>query len=161
MKAYTVLLLCLFLYGLYGCADTAHTGIDRQGDIELVGMVNNIGVENAIIAQHTLYPYHFEPDGAKLNELGLSDLKVLTRHFREHSGTLNIRRGETNHEIYEARLLYVIDKLRTAGIEKERVEILDGMPGGSGMASEQVVKVLEKVATTPLADKGWSIGTGQ
>ena len=31
----------------------------RQLDMGLVNTLNNIGVEEAILAQHTLYPYHF------------------------------------------------------------------------------------------------------
>jgi hypothetical protein len=158
MRAYTVATVVGVLVTVTGCRQDMHSGTGRAGDIQLVSMVNNIAVENAIITQHTLYPYHFEPAGAKLNELGLSDLDVLIRHYREHAGTLNLRRGETSNEVYQARILYVIDRLRKAGIERERVEIKDGMAGGPGMASEQVVEVMKKASATPLQEKGWSMG---
>jgi len=103
-------------------------------------------VENAIIAQHTLYPYHFVPDGERLNELGRRDFSVLARHFAEHTGSLNIRRGKTPAELYEARVSFVIESLKEAGIGTGRVRISDHMPGGSGMPSERVVTILQKTA---------------
>ena len=158
MKVYTTITLCLMLCALTGCNQNPAREIDRLGDIELVSVVNNIAVENAIVTQHTLYPYHFEPNGAKLNELGLSDLEVLIRHYNDHPGTLNIRRGEATGEVYQARVQYVLDKLRGGGIARERVAIQDGLPGGPGMATEQVVKVLEKSASTALKEQGGIMG---
>jgi hypothetical protein len=101
-------------------------------------------VENAIIAEHTLYPYHFVPDGDELNELGRRDFSVLARHFTEQTGSLNIRRGTTVPGLYEARVTVVIESLKEAGIDVSRVRLSDGMPGGSGMPSERVVTILQK-----------------
>jgi len=128
-----------------GCQENLHESQgDRNLDVELVNSLNNIGVDNAIIAQHTLYPYHFASNGEELNELGLRDLSVLARHFAEHEGTLNVRRGETTPELYEARVTYVIEELKKAGVDTGRMGIADGMPGGSGMPSERVVTIVEK-----------------
>jgi len=116
----------------------------RKLDTELVNVLNNIGVENAIIAQHTLYPYHFVQDGETLNTLGDRDLGVLARHFQEHPGTLNIRRGDVPDELYDARVTHAVEKLKQCGVKIDRVSVSDGVPGGTGMPSERVVMILDQ-----------------
>ncbi|UCD49273.1 MAG: hypothetical protein JSW27_17290 [Phycisphaerales bacterium] len=145
MRWYGVLAVCLVCGLSVGCQENLHESqSDRNLDVELVNTLNNLGVENAIVAQHTLYPYHFVLDAEELNELGRRDLSVLARHFREHEGTLNVRRGKTSPELYEARLTYVIEELTEAGVDTDRMVVADGMPGGDGMASERVVTIMEK-----------------
>jgi hypothetical protein len=128
-----------------GCEEDARVTANRRLDTELVRTLNNIGIENAILAQHTLYPYHFVVDGEQLNELGQRDFAVLARHFTEHPGLLNVRQGDgIAPELYKARIAYVTSRLKEAGIDPQRMSISDGMPGGSGMRSEQVVTILQK-----------------
>ncbi len=77
--------ICLACGLLSGCQENRETaGPTKNLDMELVRTLNNIGVENAIIAQHTLYPYHFVADGETLNDLGQRDFAVLARHYAEH-----------------------------------------------------------------------------
>jgi hypothetical protein len=132
-----------------GCQEDAKTAADKRLDTELVKTLNNIGVENAIITQHTLYPYHFVVGGDGLNELGQRDFAVLARHFAAHPGVLNVRRAEeTPSELYQARVAHVTGRLKEAGVEPERVNISDGMPGGTGLRSEKVVTILQKATET-------------
>jgi len=132
---------------LGGCEEDARTAADRRLDQELVRTINNIGVENAIITQHTLYPYHFVVGGEKLNDLGQRDFAVLTRHFTEYPGLLNVRREEgVSPELYQARVAFVTSRLKDAGIDPARVSISDGMPGGPGLPAERVVTILQKSA---------------
>lgn len=138
-------IICLACILLVGCNENqAGNPTEKNLDAELVNTLNNIGVENAIIAQHTLYPYHFVADGAGLNDLGQRDLMVLARHFKEHPGILNVRRGEEGSELYEARVASVLVRLKEAGVEAGRTRVADGMPGGPGMPSERVVTVFDK-----------------
>lgn len=148
MKRYGILVACLVCGLIVGCEENRYDSRGgRNLDAELVNTLNNIGVENAIITQHTLYPYHFDADGPELNGLGERDLSVLARHFTDKSGTLNVRRGDTPVGLYEARVTNVIEKLKTAGVDTSRLSISDSMPGGTGMPSERVVTILEKAAT--------------
>lgn len=144
MRLCGTLMICLVCGLLAGCEEEATEGkASKNLDVELVNTLNNIGVENAIITQHTLYPYHFVMDGEKLNDLGQRDFGVLAKHFTEHPGLLNVRRGEAGDALYEARVASVMAGLKEAGVETSRVSVSDAMPGGTGMPSERVVTILQ------------------
>ncbi len=145
MRVYCTVAICLTLGLLSGCNDQRTANRENGSlDVELVRTLNNIGVENAIITQHTLYPYHFEANAGELNELGQRDLSVLARHFAEHPGVLNIHRGDVTEELYQKRIAHVLSGLQAAGVEMSRMSISEGMPGGSGMSSERVVTILQR-----------------
>lgn len=142
-----------------GCQErTSREEASKRFDMELVNTLNNVGVEQAILAQHTLYPYHFVTDGEELNQLGQHDLDVLARHFRQYAGTLNIRPGEVPAQLYEARVVHVAERLKQAGVEADRVNIADGMPGGTGMSSERAVIILAATAGGSGRSRGYSGG---
>jgi len=152
MRTSGVVAICLVCAVLCGCREDARTAADRRLDTELVRTLNNIGVENAIITQHTLYPYHFVGDGDKLNELGQRDFAVLARHFADHPGLLNVRSGDgISPDLYQARVTYVTSKLKEAGIAPGRVSVSDGPPGGPGIRAERVVTILQKTSPSETA----------
>lgn len=160
MRLCWTIVVCLFCSLLLGCQENVSEP-DKNIDTELVRTLNNIGVENAIITQHTIYPYHFVTDGEELNELGQRDLAVLTKHFTENAGTLNVRRGQTPAALYEARVAQVVQSLKKAGVDTARVSVSDEMPGGTGMSSERVVTILRQppqglTITTPNRTTGAS-----
>jgi len=132
---------CVFMAG---CAENVQRSQDTELiNSELINSLNDAAIQNAIISQHTLYPYHFMENGAELNELGRHDFAVLTKYFMEHPGSLNIRRADVPADLYEARVNKLVEHWTKAGIKMERVRISDGMPGGPGMPSEKVVTILE------------------
>lgn len=155
-------LLCILTLG---CQQNAEPGPDQHlVNRRLINSYNDTAIENAIISQHTLFPYHFVQNGAELNELGQRDLAVLAGHFMKHPGILNIRRQDISAELYEARINTVRERLRQAGIDVERMSISDGMPGGSGMTSERVLTILEEKSKgsktqTQGSSMGSSMGT--
>ncbi len=138
----TIGIVCSLLAGCEKQVGKEDAG--RKLDVELVNALNNIGMENAIVSQHTLYPYHFVPDGETLNKLGQRDLAVLARHFQNYPGSLNIRRGDTPAELYDARVAYAVQQLKQAGVKTDRLSVSDGMPGGTGVPSERVVMILNE-----------------
>lgn len=150
MRTY-MLLLGLPLAGLMaGCQTPAaepNTGPTAAQDSAANGwMVNSIrdaAINNALLTQHTLFPYHFVTDQAGLNELGRRDLGALVIHFRAGGGELNVRRGGASEELYQARVATVAKLLGEAGIESGRVRIGEALAGGAGMASEEVVRILQ------------------
>jgi len=138
----TICVVCCLLVGCEKRVSKEEAG--KKLDVELVNVLNNIQLENAIVAQHSLYPYHFTQDGAALNALGQRDLAVLARHFVKYPGSLNIRRGDTPVELYDARVAYAVQQLKQGGVATDRLTISDGMPGGTGMPSERVVMILDE-----------------
>lgn len=117
---------------------------ERLMNSKLVNTYNDIAIQNAIISEHTLFPYHFTRNSAELNELGEQDLAVLAAHFANNGGHLNIRQLGAPADLYKARIQVVRAQLKDAGIDMERISISDGMPGGPGMASERVSGILEQ-----------------
>lgn len=145
MRRFCATAVCLVCGLMAACReDLDQSRADKSLDVELVKTLSHVGIENAIISQHTLYPYHFVADGEALNDLGQHDLAVLARHYAEHPGILNIRQAETPSELYTARVAQVTARLKEAGVPVDRMELSDGMPGGPGMASEQVVTILQR-----------------
>jgi hypothetical protein len=165
MKASAVLLflLAVSLFVLpVGCQEEAKppAGPDpRQVNIELMNAFNDIAMQNAIIAQHTLYPYHFINNSARLNELGQRDLDVLAGHFAENPGRLNIRMDGLAADLYRARIDTVTERLAAAGVDMDRVSVSDGMPGGDGMVSERVLIILKKEYVAPAVQTRTRTGT--
>ena len=135
-------ILCAALF--LGCNSP---GQPMTGESELNGRIvesiRDTGINNAIITQHTLYPYHFTPYGAELNELGSRDLGVLATHYKDHPGELGVRRGPTTTDLYRLRLAAVRESLVKAGVNMNRITMADAMPGGKGMSSEQVIHIIE------------------
>ena len=117
---------------------------ERLMNSKLINTYNDIAIQNAIISEHTMFPYHFVKNSAELNELGERDLAVLTAHLAKNGGHLNIRQLGVPAELYAARVGVVHERLKEAGIDMERISISDGMPGGSGMPSEKVLVILEQ-----------------
>jgi hypothetical protein len=130
----------VLLVAIAGCQ---HAAESHAVNVGIVRSVNDMAIQNAILTQQTLYPYHFVNDAPALNELGCCELGVLAAHYREHPGNLNIRQGRTPSHLYRARVGSVMDALAKAGVDTARIHIADGMPGGDGMSSELVLAITE------------------
>lgn len=124
-----------------------------------VESVTDGAINQAIIAQGTLFPYHFDPRAETLNHLGKHDLAVLAEYYREHPGQLSLPRGSLSDGLYERRVATVATALAQSGVQKDRISIANALPGGSGMPSERVVVILENEATQPAATLAGSIGS--
>lgn len=152
------------LFALLGACHSAAVddGVEKRSGPWAGEEIQNASMNNAIIAQHTLYPYHFAAGSAELNELGVRDLDVLVAHFLNAAGDLNVRRGETPQALYEARVRTVLEKLAAAGVPSRSVAVKDGLPGGEGIASERVVEILKgKMSKGTWTTSGTSMtGTG-
>jgi hypothetical protein len=161
MKLSMMITIALFCVLIFGCQEeTAKSPNDHGVNSKLVNTYNDIAIQNAVVSQHTLYPYHFVENGAELNELGQKDLAVLTSHFVKHPGHLNIRKHKTPGDLYQARVNLVRDRLQQAGIANNRISISDGMPGGSGMSSERVLVILEQESEGTSTATSTSMSTG-
>jgi hypothetical protein len=139
------ILLAVLLATLGACQNVNNDTEVTEHDGPWAGdMISNASLNNAIVSQHTLYPYHFVTGSALLNELGQRDLSVLTDHFLRAGGDLNVHRGSAAQPLYDERVKTVLERLAAAGVQSGAVAIKDGLPGGEGLASETVIKILKE-----------------
>jgi hypothetical protein len=131
--------LVVLMTGLYGCQTTKPEPAEVNGAI--VQSFGDMAIENAILRQQTLYAYHFEADGPEPNELGCRELALLGSHYKQRAGMLRVRQGDASTELYQARIDRVRELLSKQGVPPENVSITDGLPGGNGMPSEDVMKI--------------------
>ena len=118
---------------------------------KIVDTYSDLAIQNAIIAQHTLYPYHFVNNSPQLNGLGQRDLSVLVQHFQENPGQLILQQGGTEERLYQSRFQTVYEKLLVGGIPDGKIQITDGMPGGDGIASNSIIEILETEKTEDMS----------
>jgi hypothetical protein len=144
MKTVFVIELALLCVFVCGCNNTHKNPVDEgRMNAGLITAYNDTAMENAIIAQHSLYSYHFVNNSDQLNELGRRDLSILAKHFKEYPGQLDISRDGTSKGLYQARVAYVSGQHNKDGVDISKLTISDGLPGGSGMASSEVVQIKE------------------
>jgi hypothetical protein len=138
---------------LTGGCDRAYrtTQIDDEipaANTWLVRTLEDEAVENAIVAQRTIYAYHFVRDSAELTPVGRRDLRVLASYFSKHPGSLSVRRGEESDELYQRRLAAVGDALATHGVDPAAVSRTDDLPRGDGVNSDRAIAI-QKAANAP------------
>ena len=146
MSLFCAILLC-------GCQEQQAGPTVNTSEVnrKIVDTYSDLAIQNAIIAQHTLYPYHFVNNSSQLNGLGERDLSVLIRHYQDNPGKLVLQQGGTESLLYQSRAQTVYEKLLQGGIADEKIRIIDGMPGGSGMASNSIIEVLETERTKDMS----------
>ena len=154
--------ITIVLYGVAAWLPACHSmqrDAGRSARSAFQSASQETAVNNAIIAQHTLFPYHFVANGSALDELGLYDLAVLTAHFIKYPGELNVRRGDATPELYSDRVNVVIELLSAGGVDTNRVATRDAPAGGDGRPAEQVLAIMEadrelRAAPAPTARRG-------
>ncbi len=145
VKTALVVELALVCILLVSCGTSVRNERIDEGEMNagLITAYNDTAMENAIIAQHTLYPYHFITNGTQLNELGRRDLSILAKYFKDNPGELNVSRDDVSDALYQERLTYVANQLKEDGIDLSKLTISDGMPGGGHMAASDVLQIKE------------------
>ena len=143
------------LAALMGC--DVPPGSGQEQALQNTWLVQSYGddaIKNAIIAQHTLYPYHFVRNSPVLNPVGKHDLTILAAHFQKYPGELNLARGDARLDVYLARVKTMAAYLKRSHVDPDRIAIADGLPGGDGILSDRVVKILDQKppSSTPVAD---------
>jgi hypothetical protein len=109
-------------------------------------VIRAAALNKAVVRQHVIYPYHFVVDTDELNPLGERDLTVLAAYYRAHPGALSVRRSGAPKELYDKRVVAVMDKLKASGVATERLTVADAYPGGDGISSERLVQILREPA---------------
>ena len=156
-----ILMVALPALLLMGCecqdmSVCTETGGDSELDRQIVQSVSNCEERNAVLAQHTLYPYHFEINCPTLNELGQRDLAILAEAYLVCPGPLNVRRGQTEDALYRGRVDTVVAALQAKGVEVAKVRVSDGLPGGDGISSPDAANAMRR-RVDPVANQAPSI----
>ncbi|MEX0655100.1 MAG: hypothetical protein WD534_03965 [Phycisphaeraceae bacterium] len=148
--AFAIMLLGLPV--IVGCHQQPHVqplGSDRYGAANetMMRMTFDQQVQNAIVTERTVYPHHFAADSPRLNALGQRQVAVLAAAFRDRPAEglsrMNLSRGEAPDALYRARVQQVHAALAQHGVEPGRIEIVDEVPGGSGIEAERAADALE------------------
>ena len=148
MKRTNLFATCV-LFAIVGCDHTRFV-VEPHGDDR--GEMNALAVndyfadqaDNAIVRQHTLYDYHFDRNGATLNELGSHEVAVIAAHFKTNPGRLNLHLPGAAEAINTSRQQSVRDALSKAGVDPAQVALGDELPGGDGIGSDRVIVILEE-----------------
>jgi hypothetical protein len=160
----TLILLPLILGTLASCGSpTKNRELQGRSSMWTGDAIRNASMNQAIVAQHTLYPYHFATGSAELNDIGERDLSVLAAHFQKTPGDLNVRRGDASQTLYETRVKAVLDFLAATGVKEGSIAVKDGPAGGEGMLSERVIVILKEkmsVQNYGSSDTSGTIGGG-
>lgn len=160
-------LLIALTAALAGCASQGAKGPQRHAALNtaLVERLHAGSVENAVIRQQSLFPYHFVAETAELNGLGRHDLGILADHYRSHGGVLRVARGNAPSALYDARLRAVREYLAASGVDADRLAISDAVPGGDGATAARVIEIMEqdraaRLKAAPVAGAGLSTTGG-
>ena len=116
--------------------------VSPAADAALVELYRQDQEEQAIIRQHTLYPYHFVDGSDTLNEAGHRELTVLARHFAASPGSISLQRGNASPALYDRRAATVLAAMTNAGVDQ--VTIVDELPAGDGLSSTHILLILER-----------------
>jgi hypothetical protein len=134
---------------------------EKGADLRSVDTTRDTGIRDAILEQHTIYPYHFETDTALLNSLGDRDLAVLADNFRQNgNGVISLRRGDASDELYAARTLAVKNALTQLGVTADNVKIGDDAAAGEGAVGNDVAAILKADAARRDAGSSGSGASG-
>ena len=138
-----ILIVAVSIGLLSGCIawqeDSARMRAESQ---ERMNSYMDEAVINGVLAERTLYPYHFYHDTSELTALGKRTLSILASYYENHPGTLNIRQGEAPDSLYEARIAMARSYLEEWGIAIGEIDVTDDYPSGAGMPSERVFEML-------------------
>lgn len=143
------LICCVILVGCQ-VEPTEPTVDTSEVNRKIVDTYSDLAIQNAIISQHTLYPYHFVKNSAQLNGLGQRDISVLIQHFQDNPGQINVQQSGVDSVLYQSRTQIVYEKLLAGGIPDGKIRIASGMPGGEGISSNAVIEILEKAKTADM-----------
>lgn len=135
----------------------SHTG--RANEV-MVRTVFDQAATNAAITERTVYPYHFRPNGASLNELGEDQLAMLAEAHRATPGELSVAVGDASPELHRARVETVVRQLEQEGVFVDKVTIGTKPQGGTGMTSVRVGQLLDGGARGSAMNTGAASGTG-
>jgi hypothetical protein len=166
--------LALLLATAVGCksdsGDKADTGKDNplpSPDSSAMAEQSNLNkvflrsafeeqTRNGIVAESTVYPYHFRTNGPQLNELGEQQVRAIAAGYRGNELRVNVPRGDTVDELYQLRVETIRKYFADAGYGSERITVTRGVPGGRGISSDFAIRLFDTETTDVSQSSNWS-----
>lgn len=98
---------------------------------------------NAIQVRRTIQPSRFDIATASLNRLGIREVRVLATRYESNPGQLSVARGDADDALYASRVKAVMEELAANGVDVNRMTIDESPPGGPGMPSVDLIRIVE------------------
>ena len=142
-----------------GCASTPKPPPDRRiinddvqyaADQQFVKEPFDEQARLGVVRQRTLFEADFQIDSAVLSPLGRKDVTILAQAVLENGGAISVRQGSASAELYAARIAEVRARLVAAGVQAERIELVDRNAGGSGEATAEALVIRRDIRSIPL-----------
>ena len=147
------------MLSLIGCANTPKPPPDRRiinddvqyaADQQFVKEPFDEQARLGIVRQRTLFEADFQIDSAVLSPLGRKDVTILAQSVLENGGAISVRQGSASAELYAARIAEVRARLVAAGVQVERIELVDRHAGGPGEATAEALVIRKDIRSIPL-----------
>ena len=147
------------MLSLIGCANTPKPPPDRRiinddvqyaADQQFVKEPFDEQARLGIVRQRTLFEADFQMDSAVLSPLGRKDVTILAQAVLESGGRISVRQGSASAELYAARIAEVRARLVAAGVQVERIELVDRNAGGTGESTAEALVIRKDIRSIPL-----------
>ena len=147
------------MLSLIGCANTPKPPPDRRiinddvqyaADQQFVKEPFDEQARLGILRQRTLFDADFQIDSAVLSALGRKNVTILAQAVLESGGYISVRQGSASAELYAARIAEVRARLVAAGVQVERIELVDRHAGGPGEATAEALVIRKDIRSIPL-----------
>jgi hypothetical protein len=145
----TLFTLLASTWFLASCSTSPKETPYSRGEMWIGDAIQQASLDRAIVAERTLYPFHFATGTSELNDLGKRDLRVLAKHVARHGGAVHLHRGSTTDEVYAARAQAVEAALEAEGVAPEQASVVDEAPQGPGIPAHRAAS---DVAREPLGE---------
>ena len=77
-------------------------------------------------------------------------MTILAQAVLESGGYISVRQGSASAELYAARIAEVRARLVAAGVQSERIELVDRNAGGAGEATAEALVIRRDIRSIPL-----------
>jgi hypothetical protein len=147
------------MLSLIGCGSTPKPPPDRRiinddvqyaADQQFVKEPFDEQARLGVVRQRTLFEADFQIDSAVLSPLGRKDVTILAQAVLENGGAISVRQGSASAELYAARIAEVRARLVAAGVQVERIELVDRHAGGPGEATAEALVIRKDIRSIPL-----------
>ncbi len=97
--------------------------------------------DNALLTTMSVSDVHFVPNRAMLNTLGEERLRRLAQIMEVYGGTIRLNLSTEDQELKDQRAGKVMNYLCELGVDTTRDVLVEDLPGGTGMSSQEAILI--------------------